>query len=234
MRRLATVILVLLVVLAAGGAVADRVIVSRTEDRLLAEARDQLELADDAEVEIDGFPFLTQVLADRLSEVRATSSTLVLDGLELRDVRAAARGVTPDEPYPAETVEINAQIPVATLRTVLGRELGMQTPPALEVVDGRLRFGVEVADLGPSFGLSIQVDPELTDGGIVLRLGEVEVGGTSVPAELVGVLDDLLSDVPLEIPGLPEGLEPTRLSVGDDGVDVRLEGTDVELGAWVG
>ncbi|WP_152188739.1 LmeA family phospholipid-binding protein [Georgenia satyanarayanai] len=231
MRRLASVVLVLLVVLAVGGTVVDRVAVARTEDRLLAEARQELELAQDADIEIDGFPFLTQVLAGRLAEVRGTSSTLVLEGFELHDVRVALRGVAPEEPYPADHVEINAEVPAATLESALAGALELPGDPLrVDVAGGLLQLGVEVAGLD----LAVVLEPVLADGAIGLELGEVSVGGGTVPRDLVTVVDDLLGDVRVEIPGLPEGLVPTRLEVGRDAVELRLEGSDVELGAWVG
>ncbi|MBD8062122.1 LmeA family phospholipid-binding protein [Oceanitalea stevensii] len=231
MRRLASVVLVLLVVLAVAGTVVDRVAVARTEDRLLAEAREELTLAQDAEVEIDGFPFLTQVLAGRLSEVRGTASTLVLEDFELHDVRVALRGVAPEEPYPAETVEINAEIPAATLQVALAGAVDLPGDPLrVDVANGLVQLGVEVAGLE----LAVVLEPVLVDGAIGVELGEVSVGGGTVPRELVGVVEDLLGDVRVEIPGLPEGLVPTRLAVGRDAVELRLQGSDVELGEWVG
>ncbi|MCM3660448.1 DUF2993 domain-containing protein [Georgenia satyanarayanai] len=232
MRRLASVVLVLLVVLAVAGTVVDRVAVARTEDRLLAEAREQLELAPDADVEIDGFPFLTQVVAGRLSEVRGTASTLVLEDFELHDVRVALRGVAPEEPYPAETVEINAEIPPATLQAALAGAVDVPGAPLrVDVANGLVQLGVEVV---AGLELAVVVEPVLVDGAIGVELGEVSVGGGTVPRDLVTVVDDLLGDVRVEIPGLPEGLVPTRLEVGRDAVELRLEGSDVALGEWVG
>ncbi|PYF99050.1 Protein of unknown function [Georgenia satyanarayanai] len=231
MRRLASVVLVLLVVLAVVGTVVDRVAVARTEDRLLAEAREQLELAPDADVEIDGFPFLTQVVAGRLAEVRGTTPTLLLEGFELHDVRVALRGVAPEAPYPAETVEINAEVPAATLQSALRDAADLPGDPLrVDVADGLVQLGVEVAGLD----LAVVLDPVLVDGAIGLELGEVSVGGGSVPQDLVDVVGGLLGDVRIDIPGLPEGLVPTRLEVGRDAVELRLQGSDVELGEWVG
>ncbi|WP_324649255.1 DUF2993 domain-containing protein [Georgenia sp. H159] len=231
MRRAATVILVLIVVLVVGGVVLDRLMVARTEDELLATAREHVELADDADVVIDGFPFLTQVLAGRLAEVRGESTALVTEGMELRDVRVTARGVQPEEPYRAETVEINAEVPVATLRSALADAVDLPGDPlSLDVADGVMQLGVDVAGLE----LTALVDPVVVGGAVALELGEVMVAGASVPRPVVDALADQLGDVRLEIPGLPDGLVPTRLAVGADGLEVRLAGTDVELGAWMG
>lgn len=231
MRRVATVVLVLLVVLAVGGTVVDRFLVARTEDRLLAKAREWADLAEGSAVEIDGFPFLTQVAAGRLSEVRGTAPALVVEGLELEDVRVAVRGVAPEDPYPAEAVEINAVIPVGTLRTAVS---GAADLPGdllrLDVVDGSLQLGIEVAGLE----VAVLLEPAVVDGAIGVRLGEVLVGDADLPGPAVGALDDLLDDVRLQIPGLPEGLVPTRVAVEGEGLAVRLEGSDVELGEWIG
>jgi len=230
MRRTATVILVVLVLLAAGGAVADRVVVDRTEQRLLAEARTHVDLADGSDVVIEGFPFLTQVVAGRLAEVRGHAPALVMDGVELRNVRVAARGVQPEEPYRAETVEINVVLPAETLRSRVAAEVDVPGDALrLDVAEGSLQLGVEVAGRE----VTALLEPVVVDGAIGVRLGEVMVGDAGVPDRVVRTLGDLLTDVRLEVPGLPAGLVPTRVAVEDDGLHVRLEGTGVELGAWV-
>ena len=230
MRRVATVVLVLLVVLGAGFVLVDRIVVALTEDRVLAEAREWAELAPRTEVEIDGFPFLTQVLAGRLSEIRGTAPSLVADGLELQDVRVAARGVTPREPYRAETVEINADIPASTLRDAFGQGGLPGLPLQVELADGLLQVGVDAG----GFELDARVEPVIVDGAVGLRLEDISVGTADVPQEVVDLLEGALRDVRIRIPGLPDGLEPTRLAVGQDGLELRLEGKDVELGSWIG
>lgn len=231
MRRLATVLLVLLVLLGAGFVVVDRLLVARTEDRLLAEARGWADLAQGSEIEIDGFPFLTQVAAGRLAEVRGLAPALVVEGRELQDVRVAVRGVAPTEPYPAENVEINAGIPVATLRAAVTEAMGLPGDPLrLDAADGLLQLGVEVAGLR----LDALVEPVVVDGAVGLRLGEVVLGDAQVPRDVVDLLAGALDEVRVDVPGLPAGLAPTRLAVDEDGLQVRLEGTDVELGEWLG
>ena len=226
MRRLATLVLVLAVLLGAGAVVVDRWMVSRVEEDLLARAGEHMELAPQSEVTVDGFPFLTQVLAGRLAEVRGTAPSLTVEGFTLEDVRVAGRGIAPSEPYPAENLEINAEVPIGTLRTAVagavdvpGADLG------LDIIDGRVRLSLLVAGVELVVGL----EPTVVEDEVALRLGEVLLGESEAPGWLVDGLDDLLSDVRLEIPGLPDGLRPTRLAVTDDALQVRLEGTDVEL-----
>lgn len=230
MRRLAVVLLVLAVVLVAGGAVADRVVHARVEEELAAQVRERVDVEGGPEVVVDGFPFLTQVLAGRLSEIRGRAPSLVADGLELQDVRVAARGVTPREPYRAETVEINADIPVSTLRDAFGQGGLPGLPLQVEVADGLLQVGIDAGGLE----LDARVEPVIVDGAVGLRLEDISVGTADVPQEVIDLLEGALRDVRLEIPGLSDGLEPTRLAVGRDGLELRLEGRDVELGSWIG
>lgn len=230
MRRLATLVLVLAVLLGAGAVVVDRWMVSRVEDDLLARAGEHMELAPQSEVTVDGFPFLTQVLAGRLAEVRGTAPSLTAEGFTLEDVRVAARGVQPGEPYAAETVEINAEVPIGTLRTAMDQAIDVPgAEVGLDVTDGLLRLALTVAGVE----LAVGMEPTIAGDEVALRLGEILVGESQAPDWLVDGLDELLSDVRLDIPGLPEGLVPTRLAVTDDALQVRLEGVDVELAAWI-
>ncbi len=229
MRRLATLVLVLLVLLAVGGTVADRLLVARAEERLLTLAREQVELADDAEGVIDGFPFLTQVLAERLAEVRGTTSVLVADGRELRDARVTARGVSPEEPYRAETVEINVTLPAATLEAGMnGSGYVPGNPVRLETAEDVLQLSVSVA----GFELSVLLEPVLRGEEIGLEVREVMTGTTSLPQDVTARLNEGVEQLRVPLPDLPEGLAPTRIAVESDGLHVRLEGADIELGHW--
>lgn len=230
MRRLATLVLVLAVLLGAGAVVVDRWLVSRVEDDLLARAGEHMELAPQSEVTVDGFPFLTQVLAGRLAEVRGSAPSLTVEGFTLEDVRVAAREVQPSEPYAAQTVEINAEVPLGTLRTAMDQAIDVPgAEVGLDITDGLLRLALTVGGVE----LAVGMEPTIAGDEVALRLGEILVGESQAPDWLVDGLEELLSDVRLDIPGLPEGLVPTRLAMTEDALQVRLEGADVELAAWI-
>lgn len=227
MRRLATLALVLLVVLGAAGVVADRVFHARAQSEVLGAISEHVALAPGADIEIDGFPFLTQVRAGRLAEVRGSAPEIALDGVVLTAVRAAARGVSPEAPFQAETVELNADVPVRTVRAVLVRELPLLDGVIeIDVVDSRLRLTTTIG----GFDLAVGLEPTLLDGRIGFVVGEVLADDDVVlEGGLLGPLNDALAGVRFDIPALPEGLAPTRLGVIDEGLRVRLEGTDVVL-----
>lgn len=223
MRRLAVVLLVILALLGGGALAADRLLHARAESELLGTVAEQVALAPGAEVEIDGFPFLTQVAAGRLAEVRGRAEEASFDGVSLTDVRVAVRGVSPREPYRAETVEINADVPVETLTAVFRQELPvLERAIEIDTVPDGLLLSTEIAGVELAVGLQ----PVLDDGEIGFRLGELVVG-RSASQEVLDVLDQALDRLRFEVPGLPDGLAVTRLAVTDEGVRFRLEGTDI-------
>jgi hypothetical protein len=230
MRRLAVVVLVLAVVLVAGGAVLDRIMHGRAEDALAAEVVDRVEVDGAYDVVIDGFPFLTQVLAGSLAEVRGEAQAVVVEGVPLRDVRVAVRDVTTSEPHVAQTVEVNATVPLATVEAALAEA----TPGGgidVGAREGELVLGTEVLGLD----VTLRVRPAAAGAEVALELTEVSIGGATVAAEdLPAPLADLLDEWRLAVPGLPDDIELTRLEVLDDGVRVRAEGADVDLSALGG
>ncbi|WP_127573607.1 DUF2993 domain-containing protein [Georgenia faecalis] len=223
MRRLAVVLLVLAVVLVAGGAVADRVVHARVEEELAAQVRERVDVEGGPDVVVDGFPFLTQVLAGTLAEVRIAGDRVVVDGVTLDDVQVTARDVTTAEPYAAGSVELNATLPVESLRSaVASADPGL----SLAVDDGELTLGLDVLGLDVAVG----VVPVAAGTAVTLELTGVSLGGAEVSADdLPAAVTDLLGEWRLEVPGLPQGLELTRVDVIEDGLRVRAAGRDVDL-----
>ncbi|MFH8467322.1 DUF2993 domain-containing protein [Streptomyces sp. NPDC017991] len=89
-----TVITVL--VLAAFLALGDRWALLYAERTAAEKVRDQLDLRATPEVEIDGFPFVTQVLDRRLDSVSVTVPDVAADRISLAKVSATATGVRLD------------------------------------------------------------------------------------------------------------------------------------------
>lgn len=226
MRRLAVIVLLVAPVVLAAAFVADRVSQERTEERVLAAAAEEVQLSG-AELEIFGFPFLTQVLANQLAEVRGTAESVAVDGMVLTDVRVTARGVTAREPHRAETVEVNATVPVETLHDELAGAAGtLGGAFDLRSNGSDLVLGIEVAGVE----LGVVLAPAVVDGAIGLEVEDVVVGDVTVlPDGVREALSAAVSELRLTVPDLPDGLEPTVVEVLPDGVRVRLEGEDVEL-----
>ncbi|MDT0388192.1 LmeA family phospholipid-binding protein [Streptomyces dubilierae] len=85
-----------LAVLASFTALADRWAVLYAEHRAADTLKDRLDLAAAPEVEIGGFPFLTQLAGERLDSVSVTVPDLAADRVSLAKVSATARDIRLD------------------------------------------------------------------------------------------------------------------------------------------
>lgn len=114
------------VVLAAFLTLADRWAVLYAEHRAAGQLRDSLRLSAAPEVEIGGFPFLTQFAGGRLDEVQVTMPDVAADRVSLAKVSATAQDITVDG---APTAVRGARIPQVNGEVLLSfddlnRELG--------------------------------------------------------------------------------------------------------------
>lgn len=205
-------------VLVGGAAIADGVVRERTEERLATDLQAGIEGLDAPTVTIDGFPFLTQVLAGELSHVTVTAPTATIDGLRLEDIDVRLTGVSTDRPTTARTARLTARVPVADLDEVL------VLPVDLTVDGDALVTSVTVLGLA----LDVFLDPRPAGRAIEVDVTGLSLGGVSVSAdELPTALRDQLQGLRVPIDGLPEGLELTDVTVAPDGVHLTAQGTDV-------
>ncbi|MGC9543720.1 DUF2993 domain-containing protein [Streptomyces sp. UG1] len=143
-----------LVVLAAFLTLADRWALLYAERRAADTLKDRLNLAAAPEVEIDGFPFLTQLADERLDTVKVTVPDVAADRVSLARVTATARNVRLDTDGP--TSVRGADVPdlegdVLLSFTDLNRELGASqvtfTPEGRDRVRARGTLPVAGHDL---------------------------------------------------------------------------------------
>ncbi|MCF2540778.1 DUF2993 domain-containing protein [Streptomyces sp. FB2] len=116
-----------LLVLAAFLTLADRWALLYAERRSADALQDRLHLAAAPEVEIDGFPFLTQLAGERLDSVRVTVPDVAADRVSLAQVTATAHDVRLDTDGPLEVrgafvpaLEGDVLLSFADLRRELG------------------------------------------------------------------------------------------------------------------
>jgi hypothetical protein len=230
MRRVAVLLgaVVLLVVVAVGADLVVRSVVESRAGRSLDSTG--LEFSPDAAVTMSGFPFLTQLARGRLTEASVTAESVVIEGVELTDVVATARGLTTSAPYTAEEATLVATAPAATLSAAVARsrvgELGFDVEVVVE--GGRIVARTRV--LGLPAEVTMRPEPAGTSIGVGLEsvsLAGFTISAEDLPAALRDALDGL--EVPLE--GLPEGLEVTGVEVVPDGLRVSAGGEDVALEA---
>ena len=227
MRALLAV-LVLLLGLAVG---LDRLAVGWAEDRVAEQVAADGGLAGPPEVDIRGFPFLTQVAAGRYDDVRVALTAAELGQPEGTRADLTLRGVRiPPSALLSGSV---AEVPVDRLDgtvtlsyTLLAAQLGPGT--TLQAEGDGLRIGRTVDVLGQELPVTAAGAVRLEGDELVVDVDEAAGAGVDIPGFLVERVSDLL-DLRYIIPALPFGLRLTSVTPADDGVRVGLEAVDTVL-----
>ncbi len=226
-------LLVVLLLLAGLGLLADRVAVGIAEDRVAQELVGKGGVVGTPEVDIAGFPFLTQAVAGRYEDVR-----VALDAEELGQpggTRASVslRGV--QVPLSAVLSGSVTEVPVdlidgaATLSyELLAAEIGAGTTLAPEADGLRIDSTVEV--LGRTLPVSAAGTVALEGDQLVIDVDRATGAGVELPSFLVDRASDLLG-LRYTLPELPFGLRITGVAPAVDGVQVRVEAADAVLAA---
>jgi len=215
-------LLVVLVVVVVLAVVADRVAVRAAENGAVTAVQEQADDVQGAQVDITGFPFLTQLARGELSHVTGSADSASFGGYAISDVEVDARGVGTSAPYPVASGTASGVIADASLQDVVREQSGLDVTVASE--GDVLALGLEVLGLdvivdvtprvaGPD---TLAVDVESVRTG----LGVVTV--EDLPSGVVAALTDLR--VPLD---LPDGVTLDSVAVADGGVRVAVTGTDV-------
>ena len=211
----------------------DRFAVGLAEDRVATQVAEQGALTGTPEVDIAGFPFLTQVVAGRYDDVRIALTAAELGQPEGTRADLALHGV--EVPLSAVLSESVAEVPVeridgtATLSyALLSAQLGGDTTLRREGDGLRITRTVEV--LGQSVPLTAVGTVTLEGNDLVVDVGAASGAGVDVPDVVVERVADSL-DLRYAVPALPFGLQLTDVTPAEDGVDVRVQATDTVLRA---
>lgn len=216
---------VVVVVLAGGVVVADRVVQGKVETAVAEQLSAQLAVTGTPAVDLGGFPFLTQVAAGSIDRVVAHADGLVLEGTDLVGVDATASGVSTAAPYTASDVRLTGTVPTASLERLVHEHSEVDAALAVD--------GEELVASGSVLGLelSARLAPAVDAGALEVGVTAVSIGGVTVDVEdLPGRLEDRLRDIPVPLDGLPEGITLSDVQVVADGVRVTAVGQDVSLG----
>jgi LmeA-like phospholipid-binding len=226
------VALVVLLVLVVGGlVVVDRIGVHVAEGRVAEQLAGRAGLAGAPEVDITGFPFLTQALSGTYDDVRVH-----LTAAELRQPAGTRADVTLRGVHvPLSKVLSGSvrQIPVdsvdgtATLSyDLLAARLGGDTTVQPEGGDLRLTRTVDV--LGFHFPVTATGTLRLDGQDVVVDVSSVAAAGVPVPGFVLRAAADTLA-FRYPLPALPFGLQFVSVQPQSDGVDVRVQARDAVL-----
>ena len=223
-------LLITLVVLLGLAVVADRIAVGVAEDRVAEAIEQRGELGGTPDVSIDGWPFLTQVVAGDYRDVRIRLSAADLGEPEgtTADVRLNGLRVPLSDLVAGSVAEIPVDRIDGTVTLsyeLLSRELGTDTTLVPEGEGLRLTTTVPV--LGYDVPLTAVGTVTLEGQDLVIAVDEAAVAGVDLPAGVVRAATDAL-DLRYAIE-LPFGLELTGVGPGEDGVLVTGGAVDTVL-----
>jgi hypothetical protein len=223
-------LLITLVALLGLAVVADRIAVGVAEDRVAEAIEQRGELAGTPDVSIDGWPFLTQVVAGDYEDVRIRLSAADLGQPEgtTADVRLTGLHVPLSDLVGGSVEEIPVDRIDGTVTLsyeLLSRELGTDTTLVPEGDGLRLTKTVEV--LGYEVPLTAVGTVTLDGQDLVIEVDEAGVAGVDLPGAVVRAASDAL-DLRYAIE-LPFGLELSGVSPREDGVLVTGGAVDTVL-----
>lgn len=222
MRTLAVVLVVLALAAVGADRVAEKVAADRAEQRLAAEG------VRDPQVDVRGFPFLTQLLARRFAEVRVTGSAVAGAGGRARDIAITGRDVTLPRSGQARVAAVRASglVPYDEVLRRSGAP-GVRLEPA---DGGRVRLRGDARVLGRT--VSVAAVGRVSARGRTIRVtpSSLEVDGTSLDGSLVAAaLADRFSFT-YRLRDLPDGLRLRSVTPRPAGFEVLVTGRDVTVG----
>ena len=232
MKALVVVVVLLLGLLV----VADRVAVGVAEGQVATQVEQKGALHAKPEVDITGFPFLTQAVAGRYDDVRisltaaelgqpdGTRADVALHGVQV-PLSAALSGSVQE--VPVDRIDGTATLSYALLSAQLGADTKLEREG-----DG-LRITRTVELLGRKLPLTAAGKVTLDGTVLVVDVQQATGAGVDVPDWLLSRAAGLL-DLRYPVPALPFGLRLTSVRPADDGVDLSVEATDTVLKAATG
>jgi hypothetical protein len=212
-RRFPTKTLITLVVLLLLLFGVDRVARVITQNELASQVQKSMTLSGKPSVNIEGFPFLTQVLGRNLHTVVITGHNLTDGKLDFASIDITAKNIHINGTHSATVGSLTGTV-TATFTSVAGAA-GLPgsitlTPDGLDTVKATASI------LGVSDSVEAKVSPQGTDKIFVQLLN---------PGVLASVLG-ASTDFSVTVPGLPSGVSINSVTVTSGGLQVSFSGTD--------
>jgi hypothetical protein len=238
--------ILLVVALLLGGLLvaADRIAVNVAEDRTAEGLKTSQGLSDTPAVDIQGFPFLTQLAEGDLDDVRLSIAEFPVEGADGRrmtveDLDARLRGVRLDgdlTPARAARVKGDGLVRWDELLKATRTEPQRIAPGLTAAVvglsdggEGRIKVKVRPALLGQNLpALDVLGKVAVEDGQLRVRAASLPDLGVEVPEEAVRSV----TDFDQAVAELPPGLRLVSVHPAEDGLRLAVSGERVDLSAW--
>lgn len=212
----------LVVVLVLVAVAADRVAVAVVDRAIATRLAAAGGLSAQPQVDVRGFPFLTQAVRGRYDDVAVQATGVPAGALRLQSFSARLQGVAVPlgtalsgsvTAVPVDRIDATALVGYAELSARVA-DRGLSVTAAS---DGLVRVTGRVTVLGRALEASALSRPRLQGAQIVVTAERFEVGSTAADAVLSRALGSRL-DFRLTLGALPFGLRLTSLAAGPDGV----------------
>jgi hypothetical protein len=219
------ILLIVLLVLAVLLVAADRIgnyVAERVAANTIKSSQD---LRSTPDVDIGGFPFLTQLIGRDFDKITVTAKDVPLnrnrDVLDLSQLQVTLHSITAPRDLSsvhADSATADASVTYAELSKRLGGEVSYAG-------DGRVKASKSVTVGGRTFTAQITAAPILVNGA--LSFTKVAINGLGSLADQLP--DDVkkLFDQRFSLQGFPFGLRVDSLRVDSDGIELVLSGSDL-------
>jgi hypothetical protein len=180
-------------------------------------------------VDIEGFPFLTQVAAKDFKDIQISSSNVIEGPLDIASIDATLRNVHINGAFSGGTIDSlngTATITFAALSNAMTAQAG----PLGQLANTALTLSAA----GPD-EVKATLNAVVLTGTATWRV--TRTGDNSINIQLVstgGLPSSLLSpvkDIKLNLPKLPLGLQIQSITVSSSGLTGTLTGQDVSFGS---
>lgn len=223
--RVIIIVLIVLIALLVGADFAAR---AYAENKAASEIQQQ-GFPKKPSVDIEGFPFLTQVAAHQFHDIQISSSNDTEGPLDIESINASLKNVHINGAFSGGTIGTlygTAAITFTALANAVTKEAG----PLGQLASAGLTFSAA----GPN-EVKATLNVVVFSGTAVWRV--TKTAGNDINVQLVstgGLPSSLLSpvsDITLHLPSLPLGLKIQSISVNSSGLVAVLTGQNVNFGS---
>lgn len=221
MRKLLVILILLVIVVV----IADRALHSGAESEVAKRVSQEYPMASEPEVDIAGFPFLTQAISGNYSEIDVVTGAFTYEDIQfervdvtLSDVEAPLADLLSEPSIVAGSAEGTALLPYSELQKRLPEGVIIEQQEG-----GSPRISGDLAIQGFSVPVESAIDISVTDSTISVVPTDVEVG--EVDLDVGGIEEELAFDFPVE--DLPFELAMTDVETLPNGVQISARGTDI-------
>jgi predicted flap endonuclease-1-like 5' DNA nuclease len=216
-RRGLIIFLITLVVLAVLFVIADRVAVRYADNQFASQVQSQGGLSNKPTVNIEGFPFLTQLAARKFNEVQLSAATEKAGPVVIENLHATMRNMQLINGFSSARVgSLNG-----TGLITFGSLAKAANVPGLKISALNNTEAKVTIDLGFISGSGVA---KVTKAGPnKINIAVVNAGG--IPLSALGGLNNMT----ITIPGLPMGLNVQSVTMTQQGILVHIIGKNVTL-----